>query len=358
MTNNYLLQITDLSVRFPASSGARSSGEVHAVNGVNLDLKAGEVLGIVGESGSGKSTLASAIMNLVPSPGKVTGGKIVFQGQEIHPSAANRHAVPTGIRMIFQDPMSSLDPYFTVESQLVEAIRAASPGRVSRKEAVRIGSEMLTRVGLDPETVLKRYSFELSGGQQQRIMIALSLLSRPALLIADEPTTALDVTIQDQILSLIRKLNRETGMAVLFVTHNLGIVADLCQRVIVMYGGEIMESASCEALFARPLHPYTQGLLKSLPKTEPYIPGLARKKLDSIGGPALDMANLPRGCVFADRCSLCTEKCKVEKPELKSYSEGHFCRCHLAAESDFAGLSDTVCDLEDQSAMEGGAGNE
>lgn len=323
MANDYLLQVTDLSVCFPSEAG-----DVHAVNSVSFALAPGEILGIVGESGSGKSTLAGSVMNLTPPPGKVTGGQIIFQGQELKSSL---HAIPDGIRMIFQDPMSSLDPYFTIESQMIETLRATAPSGLSRKEALHTCSQMLERVGLDSTAILKRYSFELSGGQQQRVMIALALLSDPSLLIADEPTTALDVTIQDQILSLIRKLNRETGMAVLFVTHNLGIVADLCHRVMVMYGGEIMESATCDALFDHPLHPYTQGLLKSLPKTEPYVAGTARQKLDSIGGPALDMANLPKGCVFADRCPYSTDRCREEKPALKAVSNQHFYRCHLRA---------------------------
>jgi len=331
MTNEPLLKVTDLHVRFSSPAG-----EVRAVNGVSFELAPGEILGIVGESGSGKSTLASAIMNLITPPGRISGGSVTFQGQEMDLSSGKALSCPEGIRMIFQDPMSSLDPFFTVESQMLETLRAGKASgshsadrTATRREERKTCADMLQLVGLEPETVLKRYSFELSGGQQQRIMIALSLLSHPALLIADEPTTALDVTIQDQILSLIRSLQQQTGMAVLFVTHNLGIVADLCQRVMVMYGGEIMESASCEDLFDHPVHPYTRGLLRSLPKTEPYIAGMARQKLVSIGGPALDMANLPEGCMFAERCPCCMEKCKTKKPALRTFADGHLYRCHL-----------------------------
>ncbi len=290
-----LLEIDDLRIGFDTEAGL-----VRAVDGVSLELEAGRTLGLVGESGCGKSVTASSILRLVPSPpGRILGGRVGFAGADILGMSRSELAKIRGreIAMIFQDPMTSLNPVFTVEKQMLEVLRLRFG--MGRLEARERSIEMLRTVGIaDPGSRLGSYPHELSGGMKQRVMIAMALLCEPRLLIADEPTTALDVTIQAQILHLIRELQARTGVAVLFITHDMGVVAEMCDEVAVMYAGRVVEQGNVFDLFERSRHPYTKGLLGSIPKR-----GVKRKQdLTTIEGVVPSPLHLPEGCRFAERC--------------------------------------------------------
>lgn len=314
-----MLEVRDLHTSF-----FTPAGEVKAVNGISFNLDSGKVLGIVGESGSGKSVTAYSILQILAHPGRIVSGSIKFRGKELVGSGESEMRKIRGnkISIIFQDPMTSLNPVYTVGNQLEEAIRLHT-GR-NHQQARERAIEMLTLVGInEPQKRLKQYPFELSGGMRQRVMICMALSCSPKLLIADEPTTALDVTIQAQILDLIRKLREDEKTAVLFITHDLGVVADIAHRAVVMYAGNIMEMGTVRDMFKNPLHPYTLGLLNAIPKlTTPR-----RQKLYTIRGIVPDLSQLPTGCVFSTRCDQCMEICHKRRPPLRELPDGRRVRC-------------------------------
>ena len=313
-----LLNVADLHVRFHTDRG-----DVSAVNGVSFALEPGETLGIVGESGSGKSVTSMAIMGLLSTPpAHITAKEITFEGQDLRAGGAIEKLRGNRISMIFQDPMTSMNPFMRISRQLTEVLEVHRG--LSQREALKPAIEMLERVGIpDPAKRIHSYPHEFSGGMRQRVMIAMSLLCEPDLLIADEPTTALDVTIQAQILELLKDLQRERGMATILITHDLGVVAGQTDRILVLYGGRVMEKATASALFATPQHPYTQGLLKSVPRLD----GGGSKQLYSIPGlpPMLDQ--LSRGCPFAARCDRVMDICRTDHPGNRS-TETHEVHCH------------------------------
>ena len=310
-----------------------------AVDGVTFDLRRGETLAVVGESGSGKSVTSLSIMGLLSKPGRIAGGRVLFRDR-----AGNEHDLATfgprqfrrmrgrEIAMIFQEPMTSLNPLYTVGDQIGEMIALHEP--VSRQEARRRALAMLKHVEIpDAASRLDDYPHQMSGGMRQRVMIAMALSCSPSLLIADEPTTALDVTIQAQILDLLRRLQAELGMSILFITHNLGVVAEIAHNVVVMYGGRVVEQAPVNDLFARQRHPYTKGLLACTPNAERDIDARGeRKALQSIPGSVPPITALPPGCAFAPRCSYAIEACRTAAPPLVSTGEASFSRCIRYAE--------------------------
>ncbi len=308
-----LLRIDGLKTRFQTDSGS-----FLAVDDVSFDLLPGETLGVVGESGCGKSVTALSIMRLIPSPpGRIAGGRIEFEGKDLLalPERSMQAIRGNQIGMIFQEPMTSLNPVFTVGSQISEGIRLHRGA--SRSAARDRAVEMLRRVGIPaPEERADHYPHQLSGGMRQRVMIAMALACDPKLLIADEPTTALDVTIQAQILELIRRLQRERGMSVLLITHDLGVVAETCDRVVVMYAGKVVERASAARLFEQPRHPYTAGLLRSQPGFALPGDGRQRPRLQAIRGTVPALTELKRGCRFADRCDSRQPDCDDHEPPL------------------------------------------
>jgi dipeptide transport system ATP-binding protein len=313
-----LLEIENLSVEFPSRSSV-----LHAVEGVSLSLDAGDVLGIVGESGSGKSVTMMALMGLVPYPGRVTASKMRFDGHDLLGLSTKERSRLTGkdVAMIFQEPTTSLNPCFSVGFQLAETLRVHLG--MDSKAAKRRSIELLEQVGMsDPETRLKAYPHQLSGGMNQRVMIAMAIACNPKLLIADEPTTALDVTIQAQILDLLRSLQRERGMALVLITHNMGVVSDMAQRVAVMYAGQIMEQQPAQALFQRPRHPYTEALMAALPERSD---GSAR--LATIPGMVPGLYDRPTACLFAPRCSYADDDCRSQRPSLVNGLQAAV-RCH------------------------------
>ena len=293
---------------------------------LSFDIKKGEIVGLVGESGCGKSVTSLSIMQLLKdTPGKVTNGEVIFQGRNLLDASKKEMLDIRGdkMSMIFQEPMSSLNPSMRIDKQMIEGIRLHTP--LTKAEARKKAADILSQVGIpDPQRVLKNYPHQLSGGMSQRVMIAMAMSCEPDLLIADEPTTALDVTIQAQILELMKKIQQDKGMSILLITHDLGVVAEMCSRVIVMYAGKIVEEAPVEILFANPTHPYTQGLIASVPKL-----GSGVKVLPSIPGSVPDLSAMPKGCRFAPRCKYATEKCHQEQPELLSVGEKQKCRCWL-----------------------------
>jgi oligopeptide transport system ATP-binding protein len=328
MSDHPLLDVRNLKVRFHTGDGV-----ISAVDGVSFQVDAGETLVVVGESGSGKSVTSLAIMGLVPNPpGIITGGTVLFRGKDgrekdlVKLSQAElRHIRGNDIAMVFQEPMSSLSPVYTIGDQIAEAIMLHQ--NKGRREALHLAADMLERLGIpEPGKRLKHYPHQISGGMAQRVMIAMALSCRPSLLIADEPTTALDVTIQAQILELIRKLQHEIGMAVLFITHNLGVVAEIADRVVVMYAGRAVELAAAGEIFARPRMPYTMGLLHSVPR---LITGeAAGQRLEAIPGEVPNPLRLPRGCTFHPRCRFCVSGvCDSAVPELEECASGHWVRC-------------------------------
>ena len=313
-----LLEIENLSVEFPSRSSV-----LHAVEGVSLSLDAGDVLGIVGESGSGKSVTMMALMGLVPYPGRFTASKMRFDGHDLLGLSTKERSRLTGkdVAMIFQEPTTSLNPCFSVGFQLAETLRIHLG--MDSKAAKRRSIELLEQVGIsDPETRLKAYPHQLSGGMNQRVMIAMAIACNPKLLIADEPTTALDVTIQAQILDLLRSLQRERGMALVLITHNMGVVSDMAQRVAVMYAGQIMEQQPAQALFQRPRHPYTEALMAALPERSD-----GSIRLATIPGMVPGLYDRPTGCLFAPRCGYADDDCRSQRPGLVNGLQAAV-RCH------------------------------
>ncbi len=316
-----VLEIKDLETHFFTDAGV-----VKAVSGVNFSLEKGRSLGIVGESGSGKSVTALSIMRLISPPGQIVAGEVLFQGQDLLKKSVKEMTEIRGndIAMIFQDPMTSLTPVLRVGEQLAEVIRLHQ--KVSKAEAWKLAVEMLKKVGIpEAEDRVRRYPHEFSGGMRQRVMIAIALSCNPKVLIADEPTTALDVTIQAQILNLINGLQKDFGTATVMITHDLGVVAEVCQDVLVMYAGQPVEYADVATVLENPKHPYTWGLLASLPKLDET----EKKRLSPIDGAPPDLLNLPKGCPFAPRCAHKLPICEQEQPVGKYLAPGHFVNCHL-----------------------------
>jgi len=311
-----------------------SSGLFKAVDDVSFHVRRGETLAIVGESGCGKSVTALSVMRLVPDPpGRIVGGSITLEGVDLLALDEDEMRAIRGnrISMIFQEPMTSLNPVMRIGDQITEAVRLHRD--VTSKQAWSTAVEMLRLVRIpEPERRATEYPHQLSGGMRQRAMIAMSLACRPALLIADEPTTALDVTIQAQILALVLDLQKELGMGLILITHDLGVVAQTAQRVIVMYAGKKVEEADVETLFEKPLHPYTRGLMASIPAV-PSLGGNADVRLVEIPGMVPSLTRLPKGCAFAPRCTMAIERCREEYPPLENWGGGHLAACWRAAET-------------------------
>ena len=322
MEDKKLLEIKDLKVSF-----FTPAGEVKAVDGISYSMGYNEVMGIVGESGSGKSVESYAIMGLLQNPGKVVGGSIKFEGEDVlsYTPEQMRQFRGNKVSMIFQNPMTCLNPVYTIGNQLVEALTVHD--KTIRKEvAWERAKEMLSLVGINnPEKRMNQYPHEFSGGMRQRAMIAMALICDPKLLIADEPTTALDVTIQAQILRLMKDLQERVNTSIIFITHNLGVVAEICDRVSVMYGGHIVEQGTVDDIFYRPKHPYTKGLLASMPRLDDE----KKKKLVPIEGTPIDLLNPPSGCNFGPRCPNCMKICTKMKPEFTDLGNGHISACWL-----------------------------
>ena len=315
-----LLEVKDLHTSF-----FTDAGEVKAVNGVSFNLEKGKVLGIVGESGSGKSVTAYSIMQILASAGKIVGGSVLFNGKELIGSGEKEMKDIRGnrISIIFQDPMTSLNPTYTIGKQLMEAI-ILHTGR-NKQQARERAIEMLKLVNVnEPEKRMKQYPFEFSGGMRQRVMIAMALACEPDILIADEPTTALDVTIQAQILDLMKQLQKELGMAIIMITHDLGVVAQMCDEVIVMYAGSICEQGTADEIFYNPCHEYTKGLLRSIPTTSND-----GERLQPITGTPIDLLNMPKGCPFAPRCDNAMKICLREKAERMQINDDHQAACWM-----------------------------
>lgn len=317
-----LLEVKDLRVSF-----FTPAGEVKAVGGISYDLNYGEVMGIVGESGSGKSVEAYSIMGLLQAPGKVIGGTITFEGEDVLAKSKDEMTQFRGnkVAMIFQNPMTCLNPVYTIGNQLVEALRTHNKD-ISKADAKKKAMEMLELVGINNvEKRMKQYPHEFSGGMRQRVMIAMGLICSPQLLIADEPTTALDVTIQAQILELMKELQKKTHMGIVFITHNLGVVAEICDKVSVMYAGKIVEQGLVNDIFYNPSHPYTRGLLRSMPRVDAD----SYERLIPIDGTPVDMLNTPDGCPFAPRCEECMHVCLKKMPPYVELGDGHRSACWL-----------------------------
>ncbi|MCS7058692.1 MAG: ABC transporter ATP-binding protein [Meiothermus sp.] len=333
MDENRLVEVKDLKVHFFTDDGV-----VKAVDGVSFHINKGETLAVVGESGSGKSVTSLAMMRLIPTPpGKIVGGQMLFRGKDgklrdlaKEDEATMRRIRGNDIAMIFQEPMTSLNPVYTVGDQIAEAI-VLHQGK-SRKEALEQAAEMLDLVGIpEPRKRLANYPHQMSGGMRQRVMIAMALSCNPSLLIADEPTTALDVTIQAQILELMKKLQEEIGMSILFITHNLGVVAEMADRVVVMYAGRAVEEADVVPTFKKPLHPYTMGLLNSVPRLD--LAADHQQRLEAIPGNVPNPLDLPPGCAFHPRCKFYKPGlCDQEIPVLQDAGGGHMVRCVRWAE--------------------------
>lgn len=320
-----LLSVKNLSTEFPVKKGI-----VRAVEDVSFDVDQGEILAIVGESGSGKSVTSLSIMGLLAEPGHVAGGSLEFEGKDLATLSEKQYRELRGndMAMIFQEPMTSLNPVYRVGNQIVEAIRTHE--KVSKAEAKDRAVGLLRKVGIpSPEARINDYPHQMSGGMRQRVMIAMALACNPKLLIADEPTTALDVTIQAQILDLLRRLRDDTGMAVLLITHDLGVVSETADRVVVMYCGQVVEEAEVRTLFDHPMHPYTLGLLKSIPRLEDDD----SKRLYMIKGMVPNPLEMPPGCHFSDRCDSCMDVCRTKVPELVDV-DGHKVRCFLYESAD------------------------
>jgi peptide/nickel transport system ATP-binding protein len=313
-----ILEIENLSVHFPINIGT-----VQAVNRVNLKLRQGEVMGLVGESGCGKSTLGFSILRLLRPPGRIVDGKILYHGQDI--VRMNKHELLSlrgkRIAMIFQDPLTSLNPLFRIDQQFMETLFTHEKG-IGKKEALKRAESMLESLGISPERLLE-YPHQMSGGMRQRIMIGMGLILNPDFLIADEPTTALDVIVEAQFLDLLNDLRKQYNLTIILITHNLGNVAQLADRITVMYGGSIAEVGSANEIFEEPLHPYTQGLLASIPNIK-----LDQPKLETMAGSPPDLVNPPTGCVFHPRCSRSMDVCMRDRPEMVA-KDGHQVSCWL-----------------------------
>ena len=319
-----LLEVSGLCTEFKTAAGT-----IRAVDGISLSVRKGETLGIVGESGCGKSITSLSIMQLLPKRiSRIASGHIKFEGKDMLEMSVKevRNIRGNRIAMIFQEPMTSLNPVFKIGRQISESARYHL--KLGKKEASERAIEMLRKVGIPrPEKIAGQYAHQLSGGMRQRVMIAMAMVCNPQLLIADEPTTALDVTIQAQILDLMRDLQKNEGMSILMITHDLGVVAEMCDRVVIMYAGQIVEETDVATLYSNPLHPYTRGLLASLPQ----LAG-DNERLSSIPGQVPNPANLPSGCRFAPRCPMVVDRCWAERPELLEVQQGHTCRCLLQQE--------------------------
>ena len=321
MAEEYLVDIKNERLSF-----FTPAGEVKALNDVSIHLKEGEVLGIVGESGSGKSVTAYSLMGLTAHPGKLIGGTLQFNGHEIEDMGEKEMRKIRGkeISIIFQDPMTRLNPVYSIGNQITEVIRLHTDK--DKKQAYERAKELLELVGInEPEKRLKQYPHELSGGMRQRVMIAIALACEPKLLIADEPTTALDVTIQAQILELMMELKDKLGMAIIMITHDLGVVASMCDRIAVMYAGRIIEYGTTDDIFYHPHHMYTKGLIRSIPRLDTK----EHERLVPIEGTPVDLLNPPAGCPFAPRCESCMKICLREMPPVTQFDDVHYTQCWL-----------------------------
>ena len=319
--SEYLLEVKNLHTSF-----FTDSGEVKAVNGVSFSLKPGEIMGIVGESGSGKSVTAYSIMQILAEAGRIVEGQVLYRGEDITKFGKKQMAGFRGkcCSIIFQDPMTSLNPVYTIGNQIEEAVLLHT--NKSKAEARARAIEMLELVGVnEPTRRIKQYPFELSGGMRQRVMIAMALACEPDILIADEPTTALDVTIQAQILELMQDLQKRLGMAIIMVTHDLGVIADMCDKIIVMYGGGICERGTADDIFYSPQHEYTKGLLRSIPNVNN-----SKERLIPISGSPINLLNMPKGCAFCSRCDNAMKICLEQKPEELQLSDTHWATCWMA----------------------------
>ena len=329
-----ILELKELSTHF-----FTDHGEIPAVDKVSLKVHKGEIVGIVGESGSGKSVTSLSIMQLIPQPpGKIVGGQISFKGENLANASEKKMKKIRGneISMIFQEPMTSLNPLFTIGNQMREAIRLHQ--KISKKSAIDKAVQMLKIVGIPrAEEIVKEYPHQLSGGMRQRVMIAMAMSSYPKLLIADEPTTALDVTIQAQILDLMKKINQEEDTGILLITHDLGVVADICDSVVVMYSGQVVEQGNKREILKDPQHPYSQGLIRSLPKLHEQD-----KKLYSIPGTVARPKMNQVGCRFAPRCEFAFERCFKENPDLYDLENGRKSRCFLHADKEGERIADAT----------------
>ena len=317
-----VLKVRNLSIQFDTDDGV-----VHALNGVDLEIEEGTTLGLVGETGAGKTTLSKAIMGLTQCPpGRITSGEIFYQGRDLLKLSKSEMQKIRGkqISMIFQDPMTALNPVMTVGEQIAEAIRVHE--KLSRTDAVRRACEMMETVGLRAERA-GDYPHQFSGGRKQRVVIAIALICRPHILIADEPTTALDVTIQAQVLELITELQKKMNTANLLITHDLGIVAQTCQKIAIIYAGEILEYGTVQEVLKNPGHPYTIGLINSIPKIH-----MKERRLHPIDGLMPDPTNLPEGCPFCPRCRYASETCRVQHPQMKGLDGQHYVKCFHAGE--------------------------
>lgn len=327
--SEYLVEIKNERLSF-----FTPAGEVKALNDVSIHLAEGEVLGIVGESGSGKSVTAYSLMGLTAHPGKLIGGTLEFNGHHINEMTEKDMRAIRGneVSIIFQDPMTSLNPVYTIGNQIEEVIRLHTDK--DKKQAHERARELLELVGInEPEKRLKQYPHELSGGMRQRVMIAIALACEPKLLIADEPTTALDVTIQAQILELMMELKDKLGMAIIMITHDLGIVASMCEKIAVMYAGKIVEYGTTDDIFYEPKHEYTKGLIRSIPRLDAE----EHERLVPIEGTPIDMLNPPAGCPFAPRCDSCMKICLREMPPVTNFGEVHYTQCWLNQKNEFEG---------------------
>ena len=324
-----MLDIKHLTTEFTTDNGI-----VRAVRDVSLHVEKGEVLGIVGESGSGKSQTMFSVMGLLAQNGKITEGSITINGEEISPAVIKDKKEYEGkmdrirgneMAMIFQDPMTFLNPVLRIQTQLIEPIMNHNPG-MSKKEAIDRAIDLMRKVGIpSPETRIRQYPFQFSGGMCQRIIIAIALACDPKIIIADEPTTALDVTIQAQVLELISNLKEEIDSGIIMITHDLGVVASICDRIAIMYGGKIVEEGTTDEIFYNPKHPYTKGLLSCISNPDE----IERKELHPIPGSPPDLLNIEDNCPFADRCEKAMKVCKMAMPKAEKFSETHFCSCWL-----------------------------
>lgn len=322
-----ILKIEDLVIQYDTDSGC-----VHALNGLSLTLREGETLGLVGETGAGKTTLARSIMGLIQCPpGKIVSGKILYRGEDLLTMKEKHRQSIRGkeISMIFQDPMTSLNPVTTVGDQIAEAVVAHE--KIGKKKAWEKALEMLETVGISRERA-NDYPHQFSGGMKQRVIIAISLVLNPKILLADEPTTALDVTIQAQVLDTIQALRKKLDMSMILITHDLGIVAQTCEQVAIIYGGEVVEYADVFTIFENRMHPYTQGLFNSIPKLNEDV-----NRLVPIEGLMPDPTNLPTGCKFCTRCQYATDRCREEHPEMIDVGNGHLVRCFRAENTNAGG---------------------